>query len=457
MKNYIILPIIFACAFASCDIRMDDVFDRTAAERIDKMVAEAYETLAAAPNGWIMEYYPQENQKYGGVNILMRFDADNGVVMINENAEITKDAGGNPVIKTEKSTYTIDRSSGAALAFDTYNEYISYYADPGIREGAGRRYGFEGDLNFAIKSLSDSEIVLKGAKTGNHIIMKPVPADVTWEEYLDRIQTIKSDIKAAFVTRLEATVGDKKQMMQIDPVYTVLSFTYEDENGDTHSDEYSYMYTDTGIKFYEPVELFGEKMQNLTWNKEETSFICTDSGASGMMLGKKSEYFREYDFFLGKWKFYSYAANGTANQTMTITISELVPNESYKVSGLAFTHATYGTFNFSFRMDWNSTGRVSILNGQRLGTVNPVVSNVQYYDAPVFLYSCSATSQYRSTVGAGMISKTTLADNRVDFENNGVAINATGFGYYFYTDPTLAGSPISGGLRWLVTMYMVKE
>lgn len=452
MKNRIILLLVFAGLSASCDIQMDNLFDQSANARIEAFVEQTYQTLIAASNGWIMEYYPQENQNYGGVNILMRFDANDGVEMLNETAD--------DLDAVEKSTYTINRSSGAVLAFDTYNSYITYYADPGVALGEGRSKGFMGDLEFAVKSISDSEIVLKGTKTQNTILMRAMPAGVTWQEYLDEVQSLKKTIYRSFFTRFEAAIGDRTEELKIDPTYPRLTFTYEDDGGINRTVVLSYMYTDTGIKLYEPLEVFGETMQNFVWDEDTLSFVCTDPGADVRLTGKRSNYFRPYDFYLGEWKLHSYAdASGTVNPVLTVTITQHEEDKSLILSGITHTNASYGIFDYPILMNWSTDGRISII-GQQVGTKTFTFSGALQENLPVYLYTCNtAGSFYRAATypTAGMISKTTLIEDRVDFESNGVISGAAGFLYYMHPVHNGTTYNASCGTRWVSPIYLARE
>ena len=73
---------ITALALTSCAGEEDDIFDKTAAERLNESSAKYSARLEAQPNGWAMQYYPTYNDEapFGsGYLILMRFNPDYSV------------------------------------------------------------------------------------------------------------------------------------------------------------------------------------------------------------------------------------------------------------------------------------------------------------------------------------------------------------------------------------------
>lgn len=448
MKKYIISLFIVAGLFSSCAVDPDEVFDKTAAQRIEEQVAHVSNVLTSASNGWVMEYYPNEDQLYGGVNILVKFYDDNTVVMTNETAS--------NVNATKASTYIINRSQAAVLSFDTYNEYICYYADPSITEGEGVRYGFEGDLDFAVMSASPTEVVMKGTKTGNTIVMKPVPTNTTWAQYLTTILNVKNEKFGSYVTKFVLNYKDYSVEMADGSDYTLLSYPYVDENGADKTFVAPYMYTDTGIKLYEPMEVYGAKLQNFTWDKNTLRLTCTDAGAEGAYLqGAMEEYFRPYEYYLGEWKFYC-TGSGAVSGGHSITITEKEFEKSFTITGITYTSGS-NVFNYPITLTWRRDGLVEILGNQIVGKRDVIYQSVPYDNIDIYIRACTSSSTI-TAAGAGMISSTELHENpnRVDFRNNGVSSTAEGFGYYYH--PVHQGSTknVTAG-KFLLPLYMVKQ
>jgi hypothetical protein len=446
MKKCIILLFAAAGIFAACDIQLDETFDKGSSERLDEHVADVYRRLTAAPNGWVIEYYPHSEQIYGGVNILAKFDKANNVVMINERAT--------DLSATKRSSYTVKRSQGAVLAFDTYNEYISYYADPALEAtegGGGRRWGYLGDLDFAVKTLSDDVIEMKGTKTGNRIVMRKL--DSTWEEYLGKVQAMRDN--SFYILRYTATSGGQTQTLDIDQRYNTLKYKYQDAaNLDVESVN-SFMYTDQGIKFYRPLELFGLEMQNFRWDAAASRMLCTDQGAASAFLQAEDTrsypYFRDYKYFLGEWTFHGASTSG-ADQVLTLRVVQADSLKTYRVHGFKASNS-YGVVEWPVEMSWSRDGRVAILGPQLLGEQEVTRNGVTYPDTPIYMRG-SYMNGTLTAANSGMISETTMHEtpDRIDFENNGVDERGIGLSIFL----NVAGSNLSAG-RWLEPMYMVKK
>ena len=96
--------IMFAVAglsLQSCLHDDDEIFDKSAAERINEAVANAKEVLTSSQEGWVMHYYAGREYAYGGLNLAMKF-TDGKVQMYNETAKNPDDS-----YKSVVSTYTV--------------------------------------------------------------------------------------------------------------------------------------------------------------------------------------------------------------------------------------------------------------------------------------------------------------------------------------------------------------
>lgn len=168
---YIIMAVT-GLSLQSCLHDDNEVFEKSAAERINEAVANTKRVLTSSEYGWVMHYYAGREYAYGGINLAMKF-GDGKVDMYNETAK----SGG--VYPSVTSTYKITRDQGPVLAFDTYNYMIHVYGDPA--GGPTEVDGYEADYEFVIMSISEDEntIMLQGKKFGNTMMMERLtcPAD----------------------------------------------------------------------------------------------------------------------------------------------------------------------------------------------------------------------------------------------------------------------------------------
>ncbi len=186
--------------FTACTGEEDDLFNASAAERLNQTSAIYSARLEAQPNGWAMQYYPtyQDQWPQGcGYLLLMDFDKDRKVrvAMLNE---FTDNA-----FKVDSSAWEIIADNGPVLTFNTYNECMHMFSDPediaktddsdpvnnkeNTLDETGE--GFGGDYEFIIVDAPEdaSYMMLKGKKRGTYNLLTPIEPGVDYTAYLDDV------------------------------------------------------------------------------------------------------------------------------------------------------------------------------------------------------------------------------------------------------------------------------
>lgn len=255
--------IMFAVAglsLQSCLHDDDEIFDKSAAERINEAVANVKEVLTSSQEGWVMHYYVGREYAYGGLNLAMKF-TDGKVQMYNETA---KKSDGS--YKSVVSTYKITRDQGPVLAFDTYNDLLHVYGDP-AGSGPTDVDGWEADYEFVIMNISEDQntITLQGKKFNNTIVLERLNRPIA--EYLDAATKMAESLTNAGI--LAYTVGDKKAKFY--PGSSEYSVKYVDDKGEVASLSVPFTSTDKGILFNEPIELFGDTLKGI--NAKDTATV----------------------------------------------------------------------------------------------------------------------------------------------------------------------------------------
>lgn len=255
--------IMFAVAglsLQSCLHDDDEIFDKSAAERINEAVANAKEVLTSSQEGWVMHYYVGQEYAYGGLNLAMKF-TDGKVQMYNETA---KKSDGSYI--SAVSTYKITRDQGPVLAFDTYNDLLHVYGDP-AGSGPTDVDGWEADYEFVIMNISEDQntITLKGKKFNNTIVLERLNRPVA--EYFDAATKMAESLTNAGI--IAYTVGDKKAKFY--PGSSEYSVKYVDDKGEVASLTVPYTSTDKGVLFNEPIELFGDTLKGI--NAKDTATV----------------------------------------------------------------------------------------------------------------------------------------------------------------------------------------
>lgn len=333
MKNKIIIGVL--CLLAglcqSCVQEVDDVFDASASERINRALIEYRELLCGSANGWVMEYYPSDIQEYGGYVIIMKFDEDK----VTMSSEIT----GSPT-ETATSLYSLKSDMGPTLNFDTYNQILHYFSDPDNAGGAGIGKGFEGDYEFVFQEATDNTVLLKGKKTKNLIRMTRL--DVPGEEYLEKVISIGQEM---FTISYRTNIGGQDLTVKL----TDHKLVFTPDGGKEIAAPF--VITPEGMKLYSPVTVIGKTMENFVWDNTAKTMTCVDANAEDVVLTANplpDSYIR-FEEFLGKW-ILSYSGNA-----VEVNLVESVKNQVILMEGFN-SH-----FDVTLQYDVN-TGTLQLLS-----------------------------------------------------------------------------------------------
>ncbi|MCR2030279.1 DUF4302 domain-containing protein [Alistipes timonensis] len=229
----------------SCLFDEEDLFDKSASERIEAAKQEAKTILESAENGWHVRYFPSPTQEFGGYNLFFKF-SDGKVTVA---SEIERDPS-----TTETSLYSLGEDLGVTLNFDTKNALINYFVHPRNPDGLGSSYkGMEGDYKFTVMETSAEQVILRGIISGNYYVMTPVAAETDWASELETYRNNSEDMAFStysFVVNgkaYPATLTNRRFAVKIDNETTFYV---------------PFIYTKTGLSFYMPIEADGVTAQD---------------------------------------------------------------------------------------------------------------------------------------------------------------------------------------------------
>ncbi len=198
MKKILSLTLLLAAGigFTACVNEEDDLFDKTAAERLNEASALYSSRLMAQPNGWAMQLYPTNDNEapYGsGYLVLCRFNKDHSVVVSMKN-QFTDN-----VYRTDTSLWEVITDNGPVLSFNSHNDCLHAFTDPEDILWTGNQdepnnetgTGVGGDYEFIIVDAPEdaSYMMLKGKKRGTYNLFTPVEEGVEYESYLADVET----------------------------------------------------------------------------------------------------------------------------------------------------------------------------------------------------------------------------------------------------------------------------
>jgi len=259
-KIYLIIAgALLGMSLQSCILEDKPLFDKSPAERMEEYLSEFSTLLESSEDGWLLEYYAEAEQSYGGYAYILKFDEGKVTAYFQLAEELEK---------TETSLYKLVTDDGPVLTFDTYNKYIHFFATPDIYDYEA----LQGDYEFRIidKNESETEILLQGKRTNNHMKLRKFDGDPV--KYLARSLEVEAGA-AAPVYSIE--VGDIKGECAL--AGNVMQFRYLPAGTEIPvTGRKAFCYTDTGIRLYEPMELEGIELYEFTFGADAEAMISED-------------------------------------------------------------------------------------------------------------------------------------------------------------------------------------
>ena len=308
---FLMLP---ALLTTSCLTDQEDIFDKSASIRSAEYLENARKVLTSAENGWVMNYYPDNLQSFGGYSYVLTFDENNVTAyFVNGKTETRtlSDGSTEEVPVPETSIYSLTNEDGPCISFDTYNSYLHYFATP----SSGEYEAKGGDFIFIILNISEDQntITLKGNRSGN--LVRLYRNTETPVKYIsDCISVTKGQLYETFV-KDDVT-------MELDLESQQVTVAVGEETAKS-----SYIITNKGIKFYEPLTVAGRTFDSFDYNEANHSYTSKDI-ESMELVGKLPDGWRSYEDLAGRYRV------GTADDAHICTITANGDGESYTISNL---------------------------------------------------------------------------------------------------------------------------
>lgn len=358
MKKFFTYMILAATTLLSqsCLFEDKELFEDSAAQRLDKATAETRELLESSPNGWLLEYYLGSEYSHGGFNFLVRFE--NGKASVS--GEIAS-----PVTWVETSSYGIVRDQGIVISFDTYNPIFHHLCEP----QQSQVDGYEGDFELVVLSMDNDKIEVKGKKWGNHMTLTRMPEDKTWEETLNEIKEISDNIFFSY----NGEFNGKKVIVELDQDNHIGMYWDEEENGEEakegSSDEEGgkeeayepFIYTAEGLKTRTPFEFGGCAFQRFKYDADTQTLTSVENPSFSIKAKLPEGYktFSEVDEIInGKFRMSWYYGL----YSKEVTIATNTSGDGWVMSGLIPNH--------DIAIKYNKLHGAAHIYVQNLGTDN---------------------------------------------------------------------------------------
>jgi hypothetical protein len=259
--NYIALfSFALSLLSTSCDNETETLFDETASQRKTAAVEQYQKALKSSNEGWLFQYYPDEDISYGGYSYVVKFDDNDSVAVWFEKMSDLTD----PYV----SLYDVISYGGPVLTFNTYNPYMHYFSTPSSAEYNAKG----GEYEFLLMNEDIDVITVQGTKNGSTMWLKKMTEPA--EDYMAKVIEVADYISGAFFSA--EINGEEVPVQDLNR-----NFTFEvTVNGKDTSMVVPYVVTDTGLSFYEKVEINGQTLQNFTLNKESSLLTSTEGNAT---------------------------------------------------------------------------------------------------------------------------------------------------------------------------------
>ena len=291
VRNILLASVLILSALGaqSCLKEQHDMFDKTAAARLQEALANTRSVLTSAPQGWAMEYYAGNSQAdHGGYNLILSFTDDEVTATSERDLNVTT-----------KTYYKLTNDNGPVLTFDSYSEVLHYFATPA---GSGSLYqGRGGDFEFLILEATPQQVILKGKRSGKISKLTPLSGDGS-----TFLRGVLDKIEAFVIGEAHGTLNNKQIGAEFDLDHHQISLFEEDSNGAIDSTEVSspFIFTTNGIKLYDTLEVGGASITYLDFDND--SYVLSTSETSGFLTGIVPDDYLKFDFFEGEYNLKMY-------------------------------------------------------------------------------------------------------------------------------------------------------
>lgn len=274
---YSIIALMTLFSLQSCQKDDDEIFEKSAAQRIQEAVDADRALLESATNGWEMRYYTGENYNRGGYTMFMKF--------VNGKAYVSSDIA--PSDMVTESSYDVLRGEGPVLTFNTHNTIMHYLAQPYQDDVTGE----QGDYEFVIMRATQDSIFVKGRKWGNKMVLTRMDANKDWKSCIDKMQNIFHSMNYFYVEN-----SDNPEGIYFDPASRRAYIGVLGNNTTTTA----YTTTEEGIEFKDSMNIAGKKVKALNWNTQSQSLTSQDGSVICMSYELPS--YKKIGTYYGDWE-----------------------------------------------------------------------------------------------------------------------------------------------------------
>lgn len=259
----------------SCLTDDKELFDESAANRIEAVVAADKQLLESATNGWQLHYYTGKQYTGGGYTMFVKFK--------DGKAYASSDIA--PADSVATSSYDVIKDKGPVITFNTQNGIMHFLAQPYQNDVDGE----QGDYEFVIMRTTTDSIFVQGKKWGNEMVFTRVADDVNWEDQINKMHKVFYSMNWLYTVD-----GAENEQVTFDPSARRM---YVGDNDDAGVPFYV---TTDGIAFREAVKINGKELTSLHYDATTKKLSSTEAALN--MTAHFPEGYHDIDDFIQAWK-----------------------------------------------------------------------------------------------------------------------------------------------------------
>lgn len=259
----------------SCLTDDKELFDESAANRIEAVVTADKQLLESATNGWQLHYYTGKEYTGGGYTMFVKFK--------DGKAYASSDIA--PADSVATSSYDVIKDKGPVLTFNTENGIMHFLAQPYQDDVDGE----QGDYEFVIMRTTNDSIFVQGKKWGNEMVFTRVADDVNWEDQINKMHKVFYSMNWLYTVD-----GAENEQVTFDPSARRM---YVGDNDDAGVPFYV---TTDGIAFREAVKINGKELTSLHYDATTKKLSSTEAALN--MTAHFPEGYHDIDDFIQAWK-----------------------------------------------------------------------------------------------------------------------------------------------------------
>ncbi len=261
---------------AACQKSDENVFSAPPDTRINDTLKKYGDILVAAPHGWKGLIYP-EGLEDGVFSFFFQFNDSNRVKMY-------ADFDSASAVTQMESSYRLKALQQPCLLFDTYS-YIHLLSDPDAAVNGGvYGEGLYSDFEFSIEGMNGDTILLRGRYHNSKAVL--IKATETEEAgYTSEKANRLIDKLGTYLTYFKRfTTGGNNYDVAFDILSRSVTFSWVDENGESHTVTTGFYYTPSGVAFSPAVNIGSAVLtsfDNIAWSAATTTLNFTVNGNAG--------------------------------------------------------------------------------------------------------------------------------------------------------------------------------